>query len=402
MDGYIEILRDWERRVADPAVYERLDVLLPDFAFRRVGAGGPKDHWASRYKVDLTLPKRRTAEKTVVYKGDMRLREQGNWSEAEGVMDRIMRDNGFPSVYEAYQLVSRVLGLDMPRPDSREVAEAVSRSERRSALLSALADYFVWNLQNNRSAKAARTRSYLRQGRGFSKEDIERFRFGFVPEWGTVIRHITLDRGYSLEDLDEACGVRNAEGYTAVGRTHVLAVPYVCGGELKGFLFRRVEEGSGPKYIATADLDRKSVFFNMPSRHDVEDILVVEGEFDALKATAAGIPDVVAIGGSDISGERRRQVEDAFRRGVKRIILCPDLDADAEGNPETAKRHQAIMRCVHTIKDVDLSFEEIYIVDFPEPADPDQFIREKGAEAFIALLRSSVPYWEYLHRYKRG
>ena len=27
---------------------------------------------------------------------------------------------------------------------------------------------------------------------------------------------------------------------------------------------------------------------------------------------------------------------------------------------------------------------------------------KKGAEAFIALLKSSVPYWEYLHRYKRG
>jgi hypothetical protein len=76
MDGYIEILRDWERRVADPAVCEHLDVLLPDFAFRRIAVGGQKDHWASRYKADFTLPKRRTAEKTVVYKGDMHLCEQ--------------------------------------------------------------------------------------------------------------------------------------------------------------------------------------------------------------------------------------------------------------------------------------------------------------------------------------
>lgn len=402
MEGYIDILKDWERRVADPAVYESLDVLLPGFAFRRVGAGGPKDHWASRYKADLTLPKHRTAEKTVVYRSDMRLREQGNWSEAEGVMDRIMRDNGFRSVFEAYQLVSRTLGLDMPRPDSKEVAEAVGRSERRAALLSTLADYFAWNLQNNKGAKAARTRSYLRQGRGFSKEDVALFRFGFVPEWGTVIRYMTLDKGYSLEELDEACGVRNAEGYTAVGRTHVLAIPYVCGGDLKGFLFRRLEEGSGPKYIATADLDRKSVFFNMPAGRDVEDILVVEGEFDALKSTAAGIPHVVAIGGADISGERRRQVEDAFRRGVKRIILCPDLDADAEGRPESGKRRQAVMRSVHTIKDVDLSFEDILVACFPEPSDPDQFIREEGTDAFIALLRAAVPYWEYLHGDKRG
>ena len=60
------------------------------------------------------------------------------------------------------------------------------------------------------------------------------------------------------------------------------------------------------------------------------------------------------------------------------------------------------MRSVHTIKDIDLSFEDIYVANFPEPSDPDQFIREKGAGAFIALLRASVPYWEYLYRYMRG
>ena len=33
---YIAILREWEGRVADPVIYEHLDILFPAFAFRRV------------------------------------------------------------------------------------------------------------------------------------------------------------------------------------------------------------------------------------------------------------------------------------------------------------------------------------------------------------------------------
>ena len=402
MDAYLDILRDWERRVADPAVYEHLDVLFPAFQFRRMMAGGPKDHWASRYKMDLTLPKRRTAEKTVVYRSEMCFREQGNWSEPVGVMDIIVKENGFPSVYEAYQLVSRVLGLDMPRPDSRQVAEAASRAQRRTALLEELIGYFMWNLENNKGAKASRTRSYLKRDRGLSDADIRRFMLGFVPEWSAVVRHMTVEKGFTIEELDEACGVRNAEGYTAVGKTHVLAIPYECAGDVKGFIFRRTDGNDGPKYLASAGLDRKSAFFNMPVDRDRKGILVVEGEFDAIKATSSGFANVVAIGGADISGDRRHQVEDAFSRGVDRICLCPDLDTDAEGNPDFAKRHLAVMRSVLTIKEMDIHFENIFVAEFPAPADPDSFIRENGPDAFERIVRDAKPYWRYHADYMEG
>lgn len=54
------------------------------------------------------------------------------------------------------------------------------------------------------------------------------------------------------------------------------------------------------------DLDRKSAFYNITADPDPKDIVVVKGEMDALCATAAGIENVVAIGGSEITGERRR------------------------------------------------------------------------------------------------
>ena len=401
---YLDILQEWEDRVADPAVYEHLDVLFPSFQFRRLYPGDPKkDHWASRYKLDLSLPRYKNAEKTVVYRSDMRFREQGDWDNGIGVIDRFISDQGLTNVFEAYVAISSRLGLAMPQAGDREVTEAVDRQARRSALMDTLVDYFCWNLENNKSAKASATRSYLKR-RGFTPKQSSHLLLGFVPDWSKVIRYITIDKHFPLEDLNEVCGVLNADNYTAVGKTHVLAIPYECGGVVKGFLFRRIDDSrEGPKYLANANLDRKTVFFNIPAASDLEDIIVVEGEMDALKASAEGIRGVVAIGGSEVAGERRRQIEDALRRGVKRITLCLDLDAKKDsGEPNYAARHDHIMKSVHTIKDVDPSFEEIYVACFSEPSDPDEYIRERGGEAFRELLGNAVPYWCYLFEYKEG
>ena len=398
---YIDILQEWEDRVADPAIYEHLDTLFPSFQFRRVGAGDPKrDHWASRYKVDLTLPRYRNAEKTVVYRSDMRFREQGDWDNGIGVIDRFIAEQGLTNVFEAYKVISSRLGLAMPQAGDRVVTEAIDRQARQGALMDTLLDYFCWNLQNNKSVKASATRSYLKR-RGFSLDKASELLLGFVPDWNKVVRYITVDKHFPLEDLNEVCGVLGSDNYTAVGKTHVLAIPYECGGVLKGFLFRRIDDSrEGPKYLANANLDRKSVFFNIPAATDLDEIIVVEGEMDALKATAAEIRNVVAIGGSEIAGERRRQIEDAFRRGVRRITLCLDLDPKKDSvEPNFEVRHDHIMKSVHTIKDVDPSFEEIHVACFKDPSDPDEFIRERGADAFRELLKAAIPYWKYLYDY---
>ena len=404
-DAYLDILKDWERNVAFPALYEHLDEFFPPFQFKRKDAGGARDRWVSPYKIDMSLPKRHVQEKTVVQRSDMRFRENGEWHDGISVVDRIMQEMHLSSVYEVDKFIAERLSLTMPKPDSKEVAEAISKSRLRASLLDTLQGYFSWNLANNESRKATSVRQYLKKQRGFTSEQASSLGLGFVPDWNKVVRYVTIDKKFRLEDLDEVCGVRNPEGHSSVGTKHVLSIPYVCGGNLKGFIFRRVDGAAdGPRYIATPGLDRKSAFFNMPKSLTRKDIVVVEGEIDALKATAEGIPNVVAIGGSEISGDRRLQLEDAFRRGVEKITLCLDLDPEKEdpSRGNLASRHQHLMRTLHTVKDVAPAFEDVYVAPFAEPADPDEFIRGRGAEAFNELLSQAMPYWTYLYRYKEG
>jgi len=394
---YIDLLKDWQRSVANGVIYDNMDVLFPAYGFVRMQAGSDRDHWASSLKTDLTRPKTPCREKTVVSASDMKFREQGDWNNATGVIDKIMEDYSLGSMFDAYKFVADKFGLEMPTSSGFGIKN--HERDRKAQLLSYLEDYFKWNLENNSGSACCKTRDYL-SGRGFSNEWIKTFGFGFVPGWDKVEAYVARSRQrFTKEELEEACRVRSDDGYTTIGKTHVLAIPYRCGGDLKGFLFRAVEDGVTPKYKANTGLERKSSFFNIQDNRNPKDIVVVEGEMDALTATAAGIMDVVAVGGSDISGERKNQVYDAFGRKARKIILCPDLDADSDGRPDTAKRFRSVRRSLHTIFDVCPDFREVYVVMFPSPADPDEFIRKNGAEAFRGLVDKALPWWKYLDSY---
>ena len=86
---------------------------------------------------------------------------------------------------------------------------------------------------------------------------------------------------------------------------------------------------------------------------------------------------------------------------VKRITLCFDLDSlkDEPEKANYAARHDHIMKTIHAIKDVDPSFEVVYIATFSYPCDSDEFIHDQGPEAFLEFLKDAVPCWKYAYDY---
>lgn len=392
METYLDILKDWESRVANPAIYDNIDLLFPAYGFRRIGTGSQKDRWISPLKLDLSIPKNPNKEKTVVCAVDFTFREQGEWEDGRRVMDMIMEEYNCGTVYEAYRYAAQRLGLEMPV----NTGQGRRERSRHQKLLSTLEDYFSWSLLQGESDNARMVREYL-VGRGFTLDMAKKLRFGYVPRWEKVEKYITSERqGFTKEELDEACQVCSEDGRTTVGWKHLFAIPYRCGGELKGFLFRAIDPEVKPKYKATTGLDRKSVFFNMPEGREPKDIIVVEGEMDALTATANEIPNVVAMGGSDISGDRKFQIYDALGRNTRKIVLCPDLDTDKEGKPNYLKRYRAVRRSLHTIFDVSADFDEVYVAEFPYPSDPDEFIRDCGPDFFEEMIRRAKHWTDYL------
>lgn len=394
-DFYWSILKDWEKNTALPVIYDRLDELFPEYTFRRIAANTSKDHWASPFKLDGSRPKYDNREKTVVYRSEMKFREQGEWEHPVGVIDLVMKREGFDSVYRAYCYLDGVLGLLMPKMDSASVSALSSAIGRKKDLLRFLQRAFASCLAEKDSRKAGSVRAYLKK-RGFAEPAMRALGFGCVPEWNRVIKGVT-DAGYSLAELDEVCGVRNAYGKTTVGTTHILSIPYIIEGEITGFIFRRINGDDGPKYIVNAGLNRKEKFFNAPKGSLAgQEVVIVEGEFDVLHAKAYGIDNVLSIGGSEIAGERISQVKDILDRGVTRITLFLDLDTGPDGLPNLRKRYVSTLRCIHSIKECELEYDNIYIVPLDEAGDPDSIIKEKGIDHFNALVEKAVPYWKFI------
>lgn len=396
-ESYLNILRSWQASTGLPSVYNALDILLPEYAFRRFSEGTLRDHWASPYKLDLSEPKVKSLKKTVIYSSEYLFREQGEWRNPVGMIDLIMRHYGIASVYECWKFLSGKLSLAMPEPDSEQTRRAVQAKNRHEALLSFLQGLFTESLWKKDDRRAGETRKYLRS-RGFNNETSLRIGFGFVPKWSFIAR-AAADAGFNLDETRDALGVQPQMERLPLGYRHVLSIPYVCADTLKGFLFRRIDGDESPKYIASKNLDRASVFFGI-GKYASRRIVAVEGEMDALMLASCGIAGVVSIGGSSIAGNRRRQVEDALNRGVKEIVLFPDLDADKNtGEVLLEKRHTAILQSIHTIKDVNLFFEGIKVVRLQECGDPDEFARGGGAAAIRKMIDEAVPYWDYLAEY---
>jgi DNA primase catalytic core len=364
-------ITDWIRYELYPSLYERIDIALPEFSFKKFSGG-----WRSALKLDLSNPKQKRQDKTVVSKkAPGYILEQGG--EIFSLVDYVMRRDGVEFI-QAVKTLADVVGLQLPKGDFNQ--DSYQRYKDQATLLEDCNSYFIYCLEN--STGADEVRAYL-SSRGYSDEDIKAMELGYIPDQDSLFKYLH-SKGYSQSLIDEILKLNKG-----IGSTHRLTIPYRSGGVIKGFKFRTTGDDT-PKYLNSTGLDRIGGFFNLSGIKGDKDVVIVEGELDSLHATARGVENVVATGGSSISSD---QVRDAIRRGAKSFTLC--LDREPGKEEETAKN-------ITTAIDVILGegVNRVYIVTLPDlgggKTDPDRLIKESGAEAFREALSSRLTYGAYL------
>ena len=176
-------------------------------------------------------------------------------------------------------------------------------------------------------SQGAATLAYLKDVRGYDDGFLDYAQFGYCsPASVEALRSIAGRYGLKC----------NISGY--IGKDNVLAIPYFASGKLLGFNFRRIDNSqAGPKYcnvFFTASASKSHSLFGLSglkltgNRERDTDIVVVEGELDALRASYVGIENVVAMGGYGLSDDA---LQEAKRKGVKRVCVLFDTDIDKEG-----------------------------------------------------------------------
>ena len=152
---------------------------------------------------------------------------------------------------------------------------------------------------------------------------------------------------------------------------HHLSIPYLTEAGVVGFKFRRIDGGE-PKYMIPTG--QKHHLYNVNAiLHAVNQVLVVEGEIDAISATLAGYPAVAVAGVNAWKPYFNRCFD-----GIGTVIICTDNDAKGEGsNPgqELARRLQdAIPQAVR--------------VSLPPDSDVNSIIVDQGAQALADLVNA--------------
>lgn len=346
-----------------PTLFGLIDKAFPDLHFKKVGS-----RWESKYHIADGAKDSQNKAVTFVYENSKFMAIDHAADEKKGLIDLYMSLNN-KNFIEALKDLAELCSLTIPNSDSEEWKEYEQRQANRENANTT----FIKALWGD-TEEAKRVRSYL-STRGWTDNEIKKAELGLITP---AIRSSLPDGEYYKGVVKDSEG--NAIG--GVGTTHLLTIPYRNGGRLLGFKFREVVETStGTKYLNSYGLQKSSGLFGIGI--GVKDIVIVEGELDALHAKVMGAENVVATTGGKAS---ETQIADARKRGVEKFTLLFDND----------ERGRSFI--IPTIKAIQEAGGSIYVASLPDGyKDLDEYLAAYKIEAYTKnVVGEAIPYSTFL------
>jgi DNA primase len=291
---------------------------------------------------------------------------------------------------EAVRLVAEKSGISIPQPKPRSPQER-QENQARAALQEMHREaqsFFAKQLASTAEGKAAS--AYL-QDRGLNAETITRFGIGYAPAGGDLLlRH--LKPKYPEKLLVESGLISRDQTGRLFDRFRRRITFPISNESSKIVAFGcRALGDDQPKYLNSPETpiySKSNILYHMDRAKEGirrEDFaILVEGYMDAIAVARAGLSNVVASCGTSLADQQIK----LLARFTKRVIV--NYDPDTAGQAATERSLTLLLE--HDF--------EVRVLALPpigeKKADPDLFIREKGAKAYIQALKESQPYVDYL------
>src|SRR5215472_15812464 len=243
---------------------------------------------------------------------------------------------------EAVRLVAQKLDIKLPKMVYRSPHEA-QEARLRGQLIEMherACRFFEMELWR---PEAAHAREYL-AGRGLKEETIKKFRIGFAPELGFVLRdRLKADFG---EELQRASGLFSWKSETDAAamysrfRNRIMFPIANEHGKIVAFTGRTLstDEKAGPKYLnspETAIYSKSRVLFNLDKAkgaiRKLDYAILVEGQMDCISVFAAGFQNVIASSGTAFTELQAR----LLGRFSKNVVV--NFDPDTAGAKATER-----------------------------------------------------------------
>lgn len=286
----------------------------------------------------------------------------------------VMEHDALPFPDAMRKLADRA-GVELPAPSERDGKEDFLR--RQLIELGSFAAGFYTDLLKE-PMKGSKARTYLKT-RHLKDDTVKRFGIGFAPDGWSNLLDAARAKGIRDAVLDASGLVKRGErgSFYDTFRDRLMVPIRDVSGNVVAFGGRDLGGESQAKYInspETVIYKKSRVLYGLYEarealRHEKRAILV-EGYFDLMRCFDAGIHNVIASCGTALTTEQANLI----RRYVPEVVIV--YDGDSAG-VNAALRATAILTAAGLT---------VRALALPDGKDPDDYIRDNGAEAFHNLV----------------
>jgi DNA primase len=223
--------------------------------------------------------------------------------------------------------------------------------------------------------------------RRVSTNTIKMFGLGYALDSWNNIYNFLKGKGFDEEDIEKSGLIsRNQDNtkYYDKFRNRIMFPIIDTRNRVLGF-GGRVLDDSKPKYLNSPDTlvfeKGKNLYgLNLVNKYsNREKVVLVEGYMDVVALHSRGINYAVASLGTSLTNQQAK----LLKRYGKQVYIC--YDSDEAGI-------KATIRALNILRQEGV---EPKVIILPEQYDPDDYIREKGLDAFIELENNALNYVDY-------
>ncbi|HDK9383560.1 TPA: DNA primase [Staphylococcus aureus] len=217
--------------------------------------------------------------------------------------------------------------------------------------------------------------------RGFTDALIKERGIGFAPDSSHFCHDFLQKKGYDIELAYEAGLLsRNEENFSYYDRfrNRIMFPLKNAQGRIVGYS-GRTYTGQEPKYLNSPEtpiFQKRKLLYNLDkarkSIRKLDEIVLLEGFMDVIKSDTAGLKNVVATMGTQLSDEHIT----FMRKLTSNITLM--FDGDFAGSEATLKTGQHLLQ----------QGLNVFVIQLPSGMDPDEYIGKYGNDAFTAFVKN--------------
>ena len=307
---------------------------------------------------------------------------------ASGDVVKFVMEMESVSFYDAVKILADKVGLQLPEVKlDPQYAQKKEHGDVLKQLMRDAARYYRNNLLDEKKGNDAR--EYL-HNRGLDDEIAKRYGLGLSLDNESMVGYMRR-KGYSLKDLEECGLIANTERpYDAFANRIIVPIMDSMSNVIAfgGRIYHGEKDVAKYKNSTNTtlfDKGRTIYGINFIKRDKkmngvaYKELILVEGYMDVISLGASGIKNVVACMGTALTDGQARELS----RMTENLYVC--YDGDGAGKKATIRNVDILAKFVQNVR----------VISLDEGKDPDETVREGGAEAFLKKQKEALPVIEY-------